>query len=145
MSKYEKKAKQYLKDTGVTEVSVTSDGFLFLKKKDAINHSMSLEGGSYETYEAEKEVKTLPTPNQTLELNLTELSKTVAKIENVDDIYLLKKKEEEEEKPRKGALAIFDVRIEELLADDKDDSKEGNDLKDQGDQKDQNNPPAPKE
>lgn len=145
MSKYEKKAKQYLKDTGVTEVSVTSDGFLFLKKKDAINHSMSLEGGSYETFEAEKEVKTLPTADQTLELNLTELSKTVSKIENVDDVYILKTKEEEEESPRKGALAIFDVRIKELLEDDKDDSKNSTDLKDQGDQKDQKNPPATKE
>jgi hypothetical protein len=118
MSKIEDKAKKHLEQTGAAQVSATSDGYLFHDERHAKTHAKTLKAKEVQTFKAkEVPVKEL-SANQTLELNLTELSKTVAKIENVDDIYLLKKKEEEEESPRKGALAIFDVRIKELLAEE---------------------------
>ena len=55
------KAKQYFEENKATkELFATSDGFLFLLKKDAQNHSQTLEDSTVESYtnEVEDEVVT---------------------------------------------------------------------------------------
>lgn len=132
MSKIKEKANKYLEQSRAAQVHATSDEFLFNDERHAKAHAKTLKNKEVKTFKAKQKAAKELTADQTLELNLTELFKTVSKIENVDDVYILKTKEEEEENPRKGALAIFDVRIKELLPDedDKDDSKGQNDAKD---------------
>lgn len=52
------KAKQYLNNNKETkELFATSDGFLFLQKKDAQNHAQTLEDSSVEGFSREVEGK----------------------------------------------------------------------------------------
>ena len=52
------KAKQYLENNKETkELFATSDGFLFLLKKDAQNHAQTLEDSTVESYTNEVEDK----------------------------------------------------------------------------------------
>ena len=52
------KAKQYFEENKNTkELFATSDGFLFLQKKDAQNHAQTLEDSTVESYTNEVEDK----------------------------------------------------------------------------------------
>lgn len=52
------KAKQYFEENKATkELFATSDGFLFLLKKDAQNHAQTLEDSTVESYTNEVEDK----------------------------------------------------------------------------------------
>ena len=52
------KAKQYFeKNKNTKELFATSDGFLFLQKKDAQNHAQTLEDSTVESYTNEVEDK----------------------------------------------------------------------------------------
>ena len=61
------KAKQYFEENKVTkELFATSDGFLFLLKKDAQNHAQTLEDSTVESYTNEVEDKVvIETPDKT--------------------------------------------------------------------------------
>jgi len=61
------KAKQYFEETKATkELFATSDGFLFLLKKDAQNHAQTLEDSTVESYTNEVEDKVVTeTPDKT--------------------------------------------------------------------------------
>jgi len=114
----ETKAKKYLEQHDAVQVSATSDGFLFIDERHAKRHAATLNNKDVKTFKAEEEKPEEHTADETLEQNLTQLAETVEGIDDVDEIYLLQKAEENAEKPRKGALAIFDARIEQLLEDD---------------------------
>ena len=58
------KAKQYFEENKATkELFATSDGFLFLLKKDAQNHAQTLEDSSVEEFSREVEGK-VDTPDE---------------------------------------------------------------------------------
>ena len=61
------KAKQYFEENKATkELFATSDGFLFLLKKDAQNHAQTLEDSTVESYTNEVEDKVVTeTPDKT--------------------------------------------------------------------------------
>ena len=61
------KAKQYFEENKNTkELFATSDGFLFLQKKDAQNHAQTLEDSTVESYTNEVEDKVVTeTPDKT--------------------------------------------------------------------------------
>ena len=61
------KAKQYFEENKATkELYATSDGFLFLLKKDAQNHAQTLEDSTVDSYTNEVEDKVVTeTPDKT--------------------------------------------------------------------------------
>ena len=61
------KAKQYFEENKATkELFATSDGFLFLLKKDAQNHAQTLEDSTVDSYTNEVEDKVaIETPDKT--------------------------------------------------------------------------------
>ena len=116
------KAKQYFENNKETkELFATSDGFLFLLKKDAQNHAQTLEDSSVECYNSsdlldesdDSEEANQGDPTDILQLSKKKLEKA---IDSIEDIGLLEALilQEENEQNRSEVLSILAGRIETL-------------------------------
>ena len=114
------KAKQYFEENKATkELFATSDGFLFLLKKDAQNHAQTLEDSSVECYNSsdlldesdDSEGTNQGDPADILQLSKKKLEKA---IDSIEDIGLLEALilQEENEQNRSEVLSLLAGRIE---------------------------------
>jgi len=116
------KAKQYLENNKETkELFATSDGFLFLLKKDAQNHAQTLEDSAVESYNSsdlldesdDSEGANQGDPTDILQLSKKKLEKAITSIEDVDLLETLILQEENEQN-RSEVLSLLAGRIETL-------------------------------
>ena len=117
------KAKQYFEGNKATkELFATSDGFLFLLKKDAQNHAQTLEDSTVESYNSsdlldesddEQTGDVDPTSPDILQLSKKKLEKAITSIEDVDLLETLILQEENEQN-RSEVLTLLADRIETL-------------------------------
>ena len=117
------KAKQYFENNKETkELFATSDGFLFLLKKDAQNHAQTLDDSVVESYnfsdlldesDDEQTGDVDPTNPDILQLSKKKLEKA---IDSIEDIGLLEALilQEENEQNRSEVLTLLADRIETL-------------------------------
>lgn len=116
-------AKKYFKENKETkELFATSDGFLFLLKKDAQNHAQTLEDSAVESYNSsdlldesddEQTGDVDPTSPDILQLGKKKLEKAITSIEDVDLLETLILQEENEQN-RSEVLSLLADRIETL-------------------------------
>ena len=117
------KAKQYFENNKETkELFATSDGFLFLLKKDAQNHAQTLDDSVVESYnfsdlldesDDEQTRDVDPTSPDVLQLGKKKLEKAITSIEDVDLLETLILQEENEQN-RSEVLTLLADRIETL-------------------------------
>ena len=117
------KAKQYFENNKETkELFATSDGFLFLLKKDAQNHAQTLDDNTVENYNSsdlldesddEQTGDVDPTSPDILQLGKKKLEKAITSIEDVDLLETLILQEENEQ-IRSEVLSLLADRIETL-------------------------------
>ena len=116
------KAKQYFENNKETkELFATSDGFLFLLKKDAQNHAQTLEDSVVEYYNSsdlldeldDSEGANQGDPTDILQLSKKKLEKAITTIEDIGllDALIL---QEENEQNRSEVLSLLADRIETL-------------------------------
>ena len=115
------KAKQYFEENKATkELFATSDGFLFLLKKDAQNHAQTLDDSAVESYNSsdlldesddEQMGDVDPTSPDILQLGKKKLEKTIATIEDIGLLEALILQEENEQN-RSEVLSLLADRIE---------------------------------
>ena len=114
------KAKQYFEENKATkELFATSDGFLFLLKKDAQNHAQTLDDSAVESYNSsdlldesdDSEEANQGDPTDILQLSKNRLEKA---IDSIEDIGLLEALilQEENEQNRSEVLSLLAGRIE---------------------------------
>lgn len=112
----QEKAEHYLAENeNVKQVFATSDGFLFLEKKDAQNHAQTLSDNEVQTFlqgnetddEADDEAISI------LNLSIKKMPKRVKLIEQVELLEALIL-EEESGKNRPKVLELLAKRIDEL-------------------------------
>ena len=116
------KAKQYFEENKATkELFATSDGFLFLLKKDAQNHAQTLEDSVVEYYNSSDlldELDDSEGANQGDSTDILQLSKKKLEkaITTIEDIGLLEALilQEENEQNRSEVLSLLADRIETL-------------------------------
>lgn len=116
-------AKKYFKENKETkELFATSDGFLFLLKKDAQNHAQTLDDNTVESYNSsdlldesddEQTGDVDPTSPDILQLGKKKLEKAITSIEDVDLLETLILQEENEQN-RSEVLSLLADRIETL-------------------------------
>ncbi|MFC2466570.1 MAG: hypothetical protein ACFNUV_01780 [Capnocytophaga endodontalis] len=116
-------AKQYFENNKETkELFATSDGFLFLLKKDAQNHAQTLDNSAVESYNSsdlldesddEQTGDVDPTSPDILQLSKKKLEKAIASIEDVDLLETLILQEENEQN-RSEVLTLIADRIETI-------------------------------
>ena len=117
------KAKQYFENNKETkELFATSDGFLFLLKKDAQNHAQTLDDSAVESYNSsdlldesddEQTGDVDPTSPDILQLGKKKLEKAITSIKDVDLLETLILQEENEQN-RSEVLSLLADRIETL-------------------------------
>ena len=116
------KAKQYLENNKATkELFATSDGFLFLSKKDAQNHAQTLEDSAVESYNSsdlldesdDSEGANQGDPTDILQLSKKKLEKAITTIEDIGLLEALILQEENEQN-RSEVLSLLADRIETL-------------------------------
>lgn len=116
------KAKQYLENNKETkELFATSDGFLFLLKKDAQNHAQTLEDSAVESYNSsdlldesdDSEGANQGDPTDILQLSKKKLEKAITAIEDIGLLEALILQEENEQN-RSEVLSLLADRIETL-------------------------------
>ena len=117
------KAKQYFENNKETkELFATSDGFLFLLKKDAQNHAQTLDDSTVESYNSsdlldesddEQTGDVDPTSPDILQLSKKKLEKAISSIEDVDLLETLILQEENEQN-RSEVLTLIADRIETI-------------------------------
>ena len=116
------KAKQYLENNKETkELFATSDGFLFLLKKDAQNHAQTLEDSTVESYNSsdlldesdDSEGANQGDPTDILQLSKKKLEKAITTIEDIGLLEALILQEENEQN-RSEVLSLLADRIETL-------------------------------
>ena len=117
------KAKQYFENNEeAKELFATSDGFLFLLKKDAQNHAQTLDDSAVESYNSsdllnesddEQTGDVDPTSPDILQLVKKKLEKAITSIEDVDLLETLILQEENEQN-RSEVLSLLADRIETL-------------------------------
>ena len=117
------KAKQYFEENKATkELFASSDGFLFLLKKDAQNHAQTLDDSAVESYNSsdlldesddEQTGDVDPTSPDILQLVKKKLEKAITSIEDVDLLETLILQEENEQN-RSEVLSLLADRIETL-------------------------------
>ena len=117
------KAKQYFENNKETkELFATSDGFLFLLKKDAQNHAQTLDDSTVESYNSsdlldesddEQTGDVDPTSPDILQLGKKKLEKAITSIKDVDLLETLILQEENEQN-RSEVLSLLADRIETL-------------------------------
>jgi hypothetical protein len=116
------KVKQYFENNKETkELFATSDGFLFLLKKDAQNHAQTLEDSVVEYYNSSDlldELDDSEGANQGDSTDILQLSKKKLEkaITTIEDIGLLEALilQEENEQNRSEVLSLLADRIETL-------------------------------
>ena len=116
------KAKQYFENNKETkELFATSDGFLFLLKKDAQNHAQTLEDSVVEYYNSsdlldesdDSEGANQGDSTDFLQLSKKKLEKVIATIEDIGLLEALILQEENEQN-RSEVLSLLAGRIETL-------------------------------
>ena len=116
------KAKQYFEENKATkELFATSDGFLFLLKKDAQNHAQTLENSTVESYNSsdlldesdDSEGANQGDPTDILQLSKKKLEKAITTIEDIGLLEALILQEENEQN-RSEVLSLLADRIETL-------------------------------
>ena len=116
------KAKQYLENNKATkELFATSDGFLFLLKKDAQNYAQTLEDSAVESYNSsdlldesdDSEGANQGDPTDILQLSKKKLEKAITTIEDIGLLEALILQEENEQN-RSEVLSLLADRIETL-------------------------------
>jgi hypothetical protein len=117
------KAKQYFENNKETkELFATSDGFLFLLKKDAQNHAQTLDDSVVESYnfsdlldesDDEQTGDVDPTSPDILQLSKKKLEKAITTIEDIGLLEALILQEENEQN-RSEVLSLLADRIETL-------------------------------
>ena len=116
------KAKQYFEENKATkELYATSDGFLFLLKKDAQNHAQTLEDSAVESYNSsdlldesdDSEGANQGDPTDILQLSKKKLEKAITTIEDIGLLEALILQEENEQN-RSEVLSLLADRIETL-------------------------------
>ena len=117
------KAKQYFENNKeAKELFATSDGFLFLLKKDAQNHAQTLDDNTVENYNSsdlldesddEQTGDVDPTSPDILQLGKKKLEKAITSIEDVDLLETLILQEENEQN-RSEVPSLLADRIETL-------------------------------
>lgn len=117
------KAKQYFENNKETkELFSTSDGFLFLLKKDAQNHAQTLDNSAVESYNSsdlldesddEQTRDVDPTSPDVLQLGKKKLEKAIMIIEDIGLLEALILQEENEQN-RSEVLSLLADRIETL-------------------------------
>ena len=116
------KAKQYLENNKETkELFATSDGFLFLLKKDAQNHAQTLEDSAVESYNSsdlldesdDSEGANQGAPTDILQFSKKKLEKAITTIEDIGLLEALILQEENEQN-RSEVLSLLADRIETL-------------------------------
>lgn len=116
------KAKQYFENNKETkELFATSDGFLFLLKKDAQNHAQTLEDSVVEYYNSSNLLDELDDseganqgdPTDILQLSKKKLEKAITTIEDIGLLEALILQEENEQN-RSEVLSLLADRIETL-------------------------------
>lgn len=117
------KVKQYFENNKETkELFTTSDGFLFLLKKDAQNHAQTLDDSTVESYNSsdlldesddEQTGDVDPTSPDILQLGKKKLEKAITSIKDVDLLETLILQEENEQN-RSEVLSLLADRIETL-------------------------------
>ena len=117
------KVKQYFENNKETkELFATSDGFLFLLKKDAQNHAQTLDDSTVESYnfsdlldesDDEQTGDVDPTSPDILQLGKKKLEKAITSIKDVDLLETLILQEENEQN-RSEVLSLLADRIETL-------------------------------
>lgn len=116
------KVKQYFEENKATkELFATSDGFLFLLKKDAQNHAQTLEDSTVESYNSsdlldesdDSEGGNQGDSTDILQLSKKKLEKAITSIEDVDFLETLILQEENEQN-RSEVLTLLADRIETL-------------------------------
>lgn len=114
------KAKQYFEENKATkELFATSDGFLFLLKKDAQNHAQTLEDSTVESYNSsdlldesdDSEEANQGDPTDILQLSKKKLEKAINSIEDIGLLEALILQEENEQN-RSEVLSLLAGRIE---------------------------------
>ena len=117
------KAKQYFENNKETkELFATSDGFLFLLKKDAQNHAQTLDSSAVESYNSsdlldesddEQTRDVDPTSPDVLQLGKKKFEKAIMTIEDIGLLEALILQEENEQN-RSEVLSLLADRIETL-------------------------------
>ena len=116
------KAKQYFENNKETkELFATSDGFLFLLKKDAQNHAQTLDDSAVESYNSsdlldeldDSEGANQGDPTDILQLSKKKLEKAITTIEDIGLLEALILQEENEQN-RSEVLSLLADRIETL-------------------------------
>ena len=116
------KAKQYFEgNKAIKELFATSDGFLFLLKKDAQNHAQSLDNSAVERYNSsdlldesdDSEGANQGDPTDILQLSKKKLEKAITTIEDIGLLEALILQEENEQN-RSEVLSLLADRIETL-------------------------------
>ena len=116
------KAKQYFEENKATkELFATSDGFLFLLKKDAQNHAQTLEDSTVESYNSSdlldesdnSEEANQGDPTDIVPLSKKKLEKAIYSIEDIGLLEALILQEENEQN-RSEVLSLLAGRIETL-------------------------------
>ncbi len=117
------KVKQYFENNKETkELFATSDGFLFLLKKDAQNHAQTLDNSAVESYNSsdlldesddEQTRDVDPTSPDVLQLGKKKLEKAIMTIEDIGLLEALILQEENEQN-RSEVLSLLADRIETL-------------------------------
>ena len=116
------KAKQYFENNKeAKELFATSDGFLFLLKKDAQNHAQTLDDNTVENYNSsdlldesdDSEGANQGDPTDILQLSKKKLEKAITTIEDIGLLEALILQEENEQN-RSEVLSLLADRIETL-------------------------------
>ena len=114
------KVKQYFENNKETkELFATSDGFLFLLKKDAQNHAQTLDDSIVESYNSsdlldesdDSEGANQGDSTDILQLSKKKLEKAITSIEDIDMLETLILQEENEQN-RSEVLSLLAGRIE---------------------------------
>ncbi len=111
----QEKAEHYLAENeNIKRVFATSDGFLFLEKKDAQNHAQTLDDQKVQTFLQDEETDD-ETDEATSVLNLS-IKKMPKQVKQIEDAELLEALilKEESGKNRPKVLELLAKRIDEL-------------------------------
>lgn len=105
------------RNSKVTELTGTSDGFLFERKQDALSHSTTLENKQLETFtkgDVKAKKATEDTRGVFLKLSVKKIQKQLPEMQDVEVLKALVIEEKAQEDPRSTAIEAIEARIVEL-------------------------------
>ncbi|AUS06476.1 hypothetical protein [Pseudotamlana carrageenivorans] len=110
LTQKERAQNYFERNTKVNELFGTSDGYLFERSKDALNHSTTLEKKGITPYKRSEKSE----GSDLLKLSVKDLTEAIKDITDVTVLEAYLEEEQAKDEPRSTAVKAFEDRIETL-------------------------------